>query len=188
VVGAAVNLPDLTKWNAGDQHDEDMFNAVSYALNFLLSPPECCVSQTSAQSIPNGVVTATPITFDTLVKDNDGMWASGHPTYITIQTPGWYEIEWAVSWASKQSGDTTIRLQSLYLNGAYGIDSSYAYNDFVNDASITPSVWLTYDLFLNPGYQLSLGVMQGTGASLSTASSPTAKDKQTFLRVRWASL
>jgi hypothetical protein len=182
-----MELPDLNMWNAGTAHDQTTFNAVSYALNFLLAPPECRVDQTSAQAIATGVITATPITFDTLVKDNDGMWDSSHPTYLTIQTPGWYEIEWAVCWATKTS-DTTIRIQNLFLNGDYAIDSSYAYNEFVNFSSPTPEIWQSYDMFLNQGDQLSLGVFQGTGASLSTASSGTAKDKQTFLRLRWASL
>lgn len=181
-----MELPNLSMWDAGTQHDETTFNAVSDVLNFLLAPPECRVDQTSAQSIPTGVTTATAITFDTLVKDTDGMWDSGHPTYITIQTPGWYEIEWAVSWATKTS-DTTIRIQNMFLNGDLDIDSSYAYNEFVNNASPTPDIWQTYDMFLNQGDQLTLGVFQGTGASLSTSSS-TAKDHQTFLRVRWASL
>jgi hypothetical protein len=186
-VGAAVNLPDIGMWNAGKQHDEEMFNAVSYALNFLLEPPEVKVDQTAAQSIPTGITTATAVTLDTVVKDNDGMWDAAHPTYVTVQTSGWYEAEWAASWATKSS-DTTIRIQALYLNGNFAIANSTGYNDYVNDSVTTPEVWMTYDLFLVAGDQVSLGLMQGSGASLNTASSGSLKDQRTFLRLRWASL
>lgn len=173
-------------WNAGTQHDETTFNAVSYALNFLLTPPEVEVNQTSAQAIATGTATATPITFDSVTTDTDDMWDPAHPTYVTVQTPGWYECEWAVSWATK--ADTTIRIQPLYINGAFAIANSFGYNVFVNDSGPTPQVRMSYDLFLNIGDQVSLGLMQASGASLSTASSGTLKDQQTFLRLRWASL
>lgn len=180
-------LPDVSMWNAGTQHDESTFNAVSYAMAFLLNPPECEVNQTAAQTIATGTSTATAVTFDSVTKDNDGMWDAAHPTYITIQTSGWYEVEWAVSWATKSS-DTTIRIQALYLNGSFGISASLAYNEYVNDSVTTPQIWQSFDLYLTNGDTLSLGLMQGTGANLNTASHATTKDLQTFLRVRWASL
>jgi hypothetical protein len=178
-------LPTLTPWNAGKQTDETLLNSVSYALNFLLAPPEAKVSQTAAQVIATGTTTATAVTFDTLVKDNDGMWNAATPTFLTVQTPGWYEAEWAVSWATK--ADTTIRLQCLYTNGAFAIAKTLCYNDYVNNSGTTPQVWMSYDLFLNAGDTVSLGLMQGSGANLSTASSASLKDQQTFLRLRWAS-
>lgn len=182
-----MNLPDITKWNAGVAHDEVMFNAVSDTLNFLLNPPECSVQQTSAQTIPTGTTTATAVVFDTLNTDNDSMWDSGDPTVLTIQTPGWYEIEWAVSWATKSS-DTTLRMQALYLAKNYAIASAIAHNDFINDSVTTPQVRMSYDLFLVAGDQLSVGLIQSTGSNLNTASSASVKDQQTSLRVRWASL
>lgn len=180
-------LPDVTTWSAGMEHDEEAFNSVSYALDFLLSPPEAMVRQTSAQAITTGTSTATPITFHSMVLDNDGMWNAAAPTKLTVQTGGWYEAEWAVSWATK-AADTTIRIQALYLNGVLTIANSLAYNEFVNDAGTTPQIWMSYDLFLNQGDEVYLGVMQGSGANLSTASHATTKDLQTFLRLRWASL
>jgi hypothetical protein len=183
-----MELPDLSGWNAGAEHDEDMFNAVSYAFNFLLDPPECRVNQTSVQSIPTGTTTATAITFQSASVDNDGMWDGAHNTYITIQTPGWYEVEFAVAWATKTT-DTTLRGHGLYVNGAFTFATSvFAYNEIVNDSTTTPQPSMSYDMFLNTGDQLSLGVIQGSGAGLNTASSASVKDQQTFLRIRWASL
>lgn len=182
-----MELPDISRWNAGAEHDEDMFNDVSYALNFLLEPPECRVDQTSTQAIATGVTTATAVTFQSAAFDTDGMWDVAHPTYITINTPGWYEVEFAVSWATKTT-DTTLRIQSLYLNGDFAINSSICYGEFINDSVTTPQISQSYDMFLSDGDQLSLGLMQNTGSSLSTASSASVKDQLTFLRVRWASL
>jgi hypothetical protein len=187
MVGTVVmDLPDISAWNAGQEHDEAEFNDLSYALSFLLNPPECVVQQTAVQAIPNGTTTATAVRWDAAVKDNDGMFDASTPTYITIQTPGWYEIEWAVSWGTK--ADATIRIQPLFLNGAYGIGSAIAYNEYGNDSGTTPQVWMVYDTFLNVGDQLAVGLMQSSGANLNTASSATLQDQQTFLHVRWASL
>jgi hypothetical protein len=186
LLGAAVILPSVAQWNAGDQHDADMFNAVSYTFGFLLNPPECEIRQNAAQSIPNNVTTATAITFATAPRDNDQMWDGANPTYVTVKTPGWYEAEWAVSWATK--ADTTQRMQCVYVNGVFAAVNSFGYNMFINDSTTTPQIWMTYDLFLNIGDRVSVGLMQGTGSALSTASSSTLKDQQTFLRLRWASL
>lgn len=180
-----MELPSLQPWSAGMEHDEDAFNAVTYALNFLLDPPECRVNQTSTQSIPN-VSPVTYLTFNSASKDNDGMWDSGHPTYITIQTSGWYEIEWAVCWATK--ADTTLRAQPLMVNGATALSAGYAYNSYLNTGGTNPQTSWSYDMFLSEGDQLAIGVVQLTGASLSTASSGSIKNQQTFLHVRWASL
>jgi hypothetical protein len=183
-----MELPNISAWNAGAEHDEDMFNAVSYAINFLLAPPECRVNQTSAQSIANNTTTATAISFNSASIDNDGMWNSGTPTYITIQTPGWYECEFAIAFPT-HAGETLVRGYGLYLNGnlTYG-SGTYAYNEFINDQSTNPQPVVTYDMFLNTGDQVMVGVIQGSGVSLSTVSSASIKDQQTFLRVRWASL
>ena len=183
-----MELPNLARWSAGDQHDEDMFNDVSYALNFLLNPPECRVEQTTAQSIATGVATATSITFQNVNIDNDGMWNAGTPSLITIQTSGWYEIEFAVSWATKSS-DATVRFSGLVVNGANAAASIVAWTEFMNDSSPTPDMVTTYDYFFSTGDTVALGAMQNTGANLNTGStSPVTKDQQTYLRVRWASL
>lgn len=182
-----MELPDISMWNAGSEHDEDSFNAVSYALDFLLEPPEAEINQTATQSIPTGSTTATPVTFHSATKDNDDMWDSATPTYLTVQTPGWYEAEWAVSWAAKT--DETLRSQALYLNGSYAIGAAICYNEFINaTGSNKPQIWQSYDLFLNVGDRVAVGLIQTTGAALSTASSATDPLQQTFLRLRWASL
>lgn len=182
-----MNLPDIESWSAGSAHDETTFNAVSDALNFLLNPPEAKVVQTAAQSIPNGTATATPITWSSVVFDNDDMWDSSTPTILTIQTPGWYEVEWALAFAGR--ADALLRSGALYLNGVYSIASAIAYNDFINDGTTaTPEMWLSYDYFFNTGDTVALGALQNSGSSLNTASSSSDALSQTFLRLRWASL
>ena len=183
-----MELPDISVWNAGSVHDETTFNAVSYALDFLLNPPECRVDQTSHQSVPTGAATATLIEFQSASVDNDGMWSASTPDYITIQTSGWYELEYAVSWETKQSGDSTNRIIALFLNEEIDISQSYGYAEFVNDASVTPQIWQSYDMFLTEGTKLSLGVFHEFGSTISTWSSGSDKELQTFLRARWASL
>ncbi len=184
-----MDLPNIALWNAGAEHDADTFNDLSDAQRFLLNPPEVCVRQTVAQSIPVGLTNATALTFDTKERDNEDpvSWDAATPTYITIQTPGWYEIEWAVSWATR--ADNTLRLSSPYLNGVMGrAVNSVALSSYLDVGATTPQIWQTYDAFLNVGDKVSLGVCHASATALSTASSPTLSDQQTFLRVRWASL
>lgn len=185
MVGAAVILPTVSSWNAGELHDESMFDAVSYALKFLLDPPEVEVIQTTTQSIPTGFVSGTPLTFQSAVKDNDGAWNASTPTFVTVQTPGWYEAEWATAWATL--ADTTVRISGLYLNGNFLNAAMLGYGDFINNTTTVPEVWMSYDLFLNTGDQVSLGLMQGSAGALSTSSS-LVSDQRTFMRLRWASL
>lgn len=188
MVGSALmQLPNVQQWNSGMIHDEVLFNDLQYAMTFLLSPPEAEIHQTAAQSIPNGTTTGTPITFDSVTKDNDGMWNASAPTRLTINTTGWYELEWAVHWAAVS--DDTIRIQAVSLNGALAIGSLIGYYDHVNaSGTATPEVRVCYDYFLNAGDYIQLAVMQGTGSSLSTASSGTVATDQTFLRARWSSM
>ncbi len=179
-----MELPNLAMWNAGAEHDAETFNELSYALSFVLSPPECCVRQTSAQSLAPGGVRA--ISFSGADRDNDGMWDAGTPTLITIQTSGWYELEWAVSFATRS--DSTSRATSIYLNGNLTSDAAYCYYNYFDVSSSTPQLWQTYDLFLNAGDTVHLGASHGSATALNTASSSTLADQQTFLRARWASL
>lgn len=186
MVGAAVIVPDSNLWNAGMLTDEQLFDSLSYALNFLLSPPEVVVVQTTAQAIASNGGTATFITFQSSTRDTDGMWNAGTPNLVTVQTPGWYEAEWAVIWASK--ADTTSRVQSISVNGNTDVNFMMPYADYVNvSGGVTPEVWMNYDLFLNAGDTVSLAVNQTSGASLSTASASGDATAQTFLRLRWAS-
>lgn len=187
MVGAAVmELPDLSAWQAGMEHDEEAFNAVTYALNFLLDPPECRINQTTAQAVANSTTTNTAMTFQSASLDNDGMWDAGHPTYLTIQTPGWYEVEFAMCWATK--ADTTLRTQALTFNGDLALNSGVATAYYINDGAATPQISQSYDMFLNTGDQLGLGALQNSGASLNSAPSASIKDQQIYLRVRWSAL
>lgn len=183
-----MNLPDISVWNAGVQHDEDTFNAVTYALEFLLNPPEAKVIQTSAQSIATGATTATAISWSSKVLDNDGMWNAATPTVLTVQTPGWYEAEWAVAFAGH--ADLFLRAHGLFVSASsFALGNAIAYNDYeVDNTTATPEMWGSYDLFLNAGDTVAVGVVQTSGSALNTASSSTDATSQTFLRLRWSSL
>ena len=182
MVGGAVNLPNLTPWYAGVELDEEAMNALSYAQAFLLSPPEVEVKQTSAQSISTGSTTATLITWSSETKDTDTMWSSG--TNVTVHTTGWYEVEWAVKWATK--ADNTGRWAGIALNGDVQATNLLGISDYVNDSGTAPEIRGCYDIYLTSGDYIGLAVMQASGASLSTGSS-SANNSQTMLRARWSS-
>lgn len=72
----------------------DMQNLTA-AVTFLLNRP-----MTRVRDATGGVsilTTATTVTFTTADFDTDGMWNSGNPDRLTIQTPGWYRVRYAVT-------------------------------------------------------------------------------------------
>lgn len=180
-----MDLPNIGSWTAGTGHDDEQFNALSYAQRFLLDPPEAEVRQTSAQSIPTGIVTATALTFDTEVKDNDALWVVGDPTKLTINTNGWYEIGWAVKWATK--ADTTIRIAGIAVNGVLTVASLTGMYDAVNESGTAPQLRGNYDMYLTDDDYIQLAVAQSSGSALSTGSGAGATSR-TMLRVRWSSM
>lgn len=186
-----MDLPNVEKWNAGTMLDEELLNELAYAQRMLFDPAEVHITQTIPQSIPNGTTTGTLIDFDYVLKSNDDMLGDpdGPWDFVTVQTSGWYEASFGVVWAAK--ADTTLRGHFLILNGATAQTSGIGYADHVNDSTVvgnTPQTWYNYDLFLNAGDTISLGVIQSSGSALSTGSEFAQPLSQTFLHLRWASL
>lgn len=72
----------------------DDMNALAYCCQFAMNKPYTRVHATSTQSIPSA--TPVAINFQAADQDSDGMWASGSPGLLTIQTPGYYKVRYAV--------------------------------------------------------------------------------------------
>lgn len=69
--------------------------ALAYAAQFALQKPIAqVIDTTGGQSIGT---TFGAVTFSSATFDLDGMWASGTPTRLTVQTPGWYNVRYGVN-------------------------------------------------------------------------------------------
>jgi hypothetical protein len=77
-------------------------NALSAVANFLinLKPVAYVQASTSTTQAMSG---ATSISFPTKIRDSDGMWNSGSPTLLTVQTPGYYRVAYYVPHAAVAS-------------------------------------------------------------------------------------
>lgn len=180
-----MRLPALTKWSAGDQPDASVFNEITYAIDFMNSPPAGWVVAAAAQSIP--LTTWTSLTFDTAVEDREAdlnpatpMWSNANPTRLYARTPGWYDIELFVSWPNTGTG--TQRLQRLLPSPLLG--TAVARMDQINvNALKTRNV---YSMFLNAGDYVEAQVYTGTASS--TATTAANNSERTGLRMKWFSL
>lgn len=92
-------LPALTPVPAGYVVQAADLNNMAYACTFLMNKPIARVhAATSGQTI--AITGNTNITFDTKDFDTDGLWNASTPTQLTIQTPGYYHVRFAVNAAS----------------------------------------------------------------------------------------
>jgi hypothetical protein len=181
-------IPRVERWVAGEQPTEVHFNKVKDLISFIQNPPEVHVVQRGTpQSIPNGVWTA--ITFTHAIRDTEAqydaanpMWSVANPTRIYIRTAGWYSIEVFTSFAS--SADNNRRIQALGLNGNMtGTDMRGRFDSRNTSAHKNRSA---YDIFLEPGTYVELGVYQDRGSALSL-NDPGYDGGRTSVRMKWSS-
>ena len=98
--GAPPKVPAIF---AGQVVTSAQMNALSAVATFLIGKPSAYVqASTSTTQAMSG---ATPISFPAKIRDSDtpGMWASGSPTLLTVQTPSYYRVAYYVPHAVANS-------------------------------------------------------------------------------------
>ena len=82
------------------------FNNLAYATQFALTRPMARVHDTAGgQAVSN---TSIAVTFGGVDFDPDGMWSSGANTRLTVQTPGFYKLDYFVSLTSGGTTQNTV--------------------------------------------------------------------------------
>ena len=94
--GAPPKVPAIF---AGQVVTSAQMNALSAVATFLFGKPSAYVQASTAQAMSG----ATSISFPTKIRDSDGMWNSGSPTLLTVQTPGYYRVAYYVPHAAVAS-------------------------------------------------------------------------------------
>lgn len=107
----ALVLPTLPDIVAGQVVQASDLNAVGYAAQFMLNKP---LSQARDNNATGTTITTSGIVINFTVSDydSDGMWNSGTPDRLTVQTPGWYKVRYAVSLTSTSGKATNAYLTS----------------------------------------------------------------------------
>lgn len=68
---------------------------LAYAATFALTKPMAAIiDSTGGQAI---TTTYNQVQFTGTTFDYDGMWNSGNPKRLTIQTPGWYKVRYGIN-------------------------------------------------------------------------------------------
>ena len=94
--GAPPKVPAIF---AGQVVTSAQMNALSAVATFLFGKPSAYVQASTTQALSG----ATSINFPTKIRDSDFMWASGSPTLLTVQTPGYYRVAYYVPHAATNS-------------------------------------------------------------------------------------
>lgn len=124
-------VPTPRTWANPEVVDDTMMNTIRDALNFLLDPPRCVLTDAGGGALTNGAYTA--VTFGTEVKDNDSMHSTvTNPTRITIQTAGTYRFSGIAGHASSATANAVLAIRkngtTLYqgsrVYGAIGFDGA----------------------------------------------------------------
>jgi hypothetical protein len=71
----------------------DMNNMAACA-SFALAKPVCRVHATSTQAITSTTLPGTPVNYQAVDQDPDGMYSGSNPGRLTIQTPGFYKARY----------------------------------------------------------------------------------------------
>lgn len=180
-------LPSVADIPAGSIVTASELNAVGSAMAFLLDKPQALIEDTvGAQTVTN-VSTGTKITFATKIYDTDGMYSSGATDRLTIQTPGYYKVNYNVDCVS----GTPLSLNAWVLSttgpnnpqGA-GVTGQFWPGYMVPQSTVGMRVsagglWPQY---LWPGDFLSLFAYAATNTSTTSNTNPS------YLAVEWMSI
>ena len=100
-----MTLPTLPALPAGYVATAADMNNLAYCATFALTKP-ITLAYDSAGS--QSLSTATVMSWGAVKYDTDGMWSSGTPNRLTVQTSGWYKIRYNVvsTIASTGGGNT----------------------------------------------------------------------------------
>jgi hypothetical protein len=89
-------LPSVQPVPAGSIANASQLNAVAYACSFLLDKPIALVYDSAGSQALSTSLNGTVISFGSAYYNTDGMWSSGSPTKLTIQTPGYYKVSYGI--------------------------------------------------------------------------------------------
>jgi hypothetical protein len=93
-----MTIPTIPTMPAGYIAQAADMNNLAYAVQFLLGKPISRVYDTTGtQAITTASVL---VTWGAASFDPDGMWSSGTPTVLTVQTPGFYNMDYCVQGAA----------------------------------------------------------------------------------------
>jgi hypothetical protein len=169
-----MTIPTIPSLQAGQVVQLSDLQNLASAATFALTKP-----MTKVRDNTGGAAIGTSfaaVSFTAAVFDTDGMWASGNPTRLTIQTPGWYTVRYGINVgatsgsysacvASTAGANNVLTAGTVSSNywGSYGVGNS-SLNTWIRSAGDWP-------FYLYIGDYLQVYVQaDATGGSTGTAA------------------
>lgn len=190
----ALAVPSVPRLDAGHVVQQSELTQLCSAASFLLAPPMTKVlDETGGAAI---ATTASLVNFTNALYDVDGAWAAGNPGRLTIQTPGWYKVRYAVNClpaGSNQAPFVTHMTSTTGSNNPAGsgvVSSHYwgGYADGFSGAHCYPGAAGLWPAYLYSGDYLQLYVSaQTTGASTSNAGATGGTLNGSYLSIEYVS-
>lgn len=147
---------DLSQVTAGEFVDENDWNALVDALNFLADPPACRVYHNASQSISAN--TETTVAFNSERFDTDSMHDTAtNNSRITFNTAGLYVVTANIGWAAGTGSWTTYT--NIRMDGATTIASQQNWTA----TGLGTAVNLTATYKFTAGQYVEVRVWQNSG-------------------------
>lgn len=171
-----MTIPTLPSLPAGYVATSTDMNNLSAACTFLLTKPLTRVHDAAGTLAIATSATAVP--FNTADYDTDGMWSSGSNTKLTVQTPGWYKVAYAISAAGGTNPFNTYVAGTTGPNNPQGtgVSLGHYWAGYSNPVSASPGgaaggsgIWPFY-MYIGDTFQVN--ILAGTaGDTVSVAIS-----------------
>lgn len=168
-------IPVVPDFEAGTLATSAEMNLLRTAISWVLSgSPECQLTKTATQSIPNS--TQTAIQWGTKIIDRDSGWSSGSNTQYTAQTPGIYEVGAFIPWAANTTGTRRLTFQlntgsgnpaGSGLTTLFGTSSVYTLTSGTIASCVVSEALTPY---MYDGDFLQVMAWQDSGGALSTVN------------------
>lgn len=181
-------LPSVPDIPAGSIVTADQLNDIGSACTFLLNKPMALVFDSAGgQSVGTTYPPTANVSFASKYYDTDGIWSSGAPTKLTIQTPGFYKVWYTIVCASGTPlavGAGLWETTGASNPAGSGVSIGPFWGTYVEPQSTTgarASCMGLWPVYLYAGDSLSLRAYAATNTTTTSNTNPSC------LGVEWVS-
>lgn len=189
-------IPTIPTMPAGYIATGTDMNNLAYCCTFLSTMPIARVRDAAGgQSLSTSSGSPTQISFATKDIDTDGMWSAGSPTFLTVQTPGWYKFRYSVAVGTGGSVRVNCHMRSTSgannpggagnnsaaLWGAYTYAAASSNNEYAGAAGVWP-------FYLYSGDQLAVRAYTDNAVSTVTTAPSSGNNGGSFFSLEMVSI
>jgi hypothetical protein len=187
-----MTIPTIPSLPAGYIVTPADLNNLAYCCTFLYTKPIARIRDAAGgQSISTSAIS---VNFATKDIDTDGMWSSSAPTKLTIQTPGWYKLRYAVAVTTGTTNRVNAQVKSTtgannpqgsgVVSAAYWGAYTYAASGNTEYAGAS-GVWPFY---LYAGDSLSVLALTDNGVNTAVTAPSSGNNGGSYFSLEYVSI